>query len=115
MMGIVAIKRRKPVFRRQHGPWSKRLKECWRRPRGQNSKQRKKWWGKGEHPGSGYRQPRSVRGLHPSGLPEVIVHNPSELEGLTGVAVRIARTVGSRKRQEIIARARELGLKVINP
>ncbi len=115
-MSIVAFKRRKPKFRRQRGPAGKKgIKDAWRRPRGENSKQRKKWWGKGEHPGSGWRQPRSVRGLHPSGLPEVLVHNPSELDGLEGVAIRIARTVGKRKRQLIIDRAKSLGLKVINP
>ena len=115
MMGIVAIKRRKPSFRRQRGPWSKRLKESWRRPRGQNSKQRKKLRHRGARPCSGYRQPRSVRGLHPSGFPEIIVHNVSELDGLTSVAIRIARTVGRKKRQEIVAKAKELDLKVINP
>lgn len=113
-MGIVAVKRKKPSFRRQRGPWSKRLKESWRRPRGQNSKQRKKWKAKGKHPCVGYRQPRALRGLHPSGLPELLVRNPSELDGVTDVAIRIARVVGGRKRQEIVARAKELGLKVVN-
>ncbi len=114
-MSIVALKRRKPRFRRQHGPWSKRLRDTWRRPRGENSKQRKKWWGKGEHPGSGWRQPRAIRGLHPSGLPEVLVYNPSELDGLSGVLIRIGRTVGKRKRAQIVEKAKQLGLKVINP
>ena len=115
-MSIVSLKRRKPKFRRQRGPARKKgIKEAWRKPRGENSKQRVKQWGKGEHPGVGYRQPRSIRGLHPSGLPEVLVFNPSELDGLEGVAIRIARTVGKRKRQLILAKAKELGLKVINP
>ena len=70
----------------------------------------------GAHPQPGYGQPRKVRGLHPSGLKDVLVHNVKELAGLDKAvhAVRIARTVGKRKRAEIIKKAEELGLKVLN-
>ncbi|RLE74567.1 MAG: 50S ribosomal protein L32e, partial [Thermoprotei archaeon] len=66
---------------------------------------------------AGYRGPRKVRGLHPSGFREVIVHNVEELSGVDPEreAVRIASTVGRRKRMEIIEKAAELGIRVLNP
>lgn len=64
----------------------------------------------------GYRSPKATRGVHPSGLREVLVNNPRDLEGIDGrrQAVRIASGVGKRKREQIIARTKELNLKVLN-
>jgi large subunit ribosomal protein L32e len=68
-------------------------------------------------PSVGYRSPSKLRNLHPSGLQEVIVHNIRQLEGLHPKfnAVRIGRRVGDRKRIDILDRADELGLRVLNP
>jgi len=45
-----------------------------------------------------------------------LVNNPRDLEGIDGrrQAVRIASGVGKRKREQIIARTKELNLKVLN-
>jgi large subunit ribosomal protein L32e len=58
-----------------------------------------------------------VRDLHPSLFVEVRVHRASDLESLDPEvhAVRIASTVGFRKRQEIIAAADAKLLRVLNP
>ena len=58
-----------------------------------------------------------ARGYHPSGHVDVLVHNPAELKVLIPAkdAVRIGAHVGSRKRAEILKRATELGLRVLNP
>jgi large subunit ribosomal protein L32e len=58
-----------------------------------------------------------VRGLHPSGFREVLVHNEKELRGLDPKtqAVRIGGTVGSKKRSALEGKAKELGLRVLNP
>ncbi|MEM2597607.1 MAG: eL32 family ribosomal protein, partial [Thermofilum sp.] len=55
-------------------------------------------------------------GLHPSGFEEVLVHNVKDLERIDPKrqAVRIAATVGRRKRAEILKRAEELGITVLN-
>ena len=68
-------------------------------------------------PSIGYRSPVKLRNLHPSGLKEVIVHTANELEGLHPKvhAVRIGRRVGDRKRLDLIERADDLGLHVLNP
>ena len=60
--------------------------------------------------------PKSVRYLHPSGYRDILVHNVAELEKLIPDrdAARIAATVGRRKKIEIVKRARELGIRVLN-
>ena len=64
----------------------------------------------------GYKGPRKYRGLHPSGLREILIHRSEELDGLSPEkeAVRIAATVGERKRVAIIEEAQRLGLKILN-
>jgi large subunit ribosomal protein L32e len=64
----------------------------------------------------GYRGPAEVRGLHPSGFEEVMVFNASQLTGIDPKvqAVRIGGTVGARKRGDIIAKADQEGIRVLN-
>ncbi|MCD6383128.1 MAG: 50S ribosomal protein L32e [Thermoplasmata archaeon] len=109
-------KRKEPNFYRQEWFRYKRIKKVWRRPRGLTSKMRKGLKYRPPRVKVGYRGPRAVRGRHPSGFEEVLVHNPKELEGLDPKkqAVRIAHGVGTRKRREIIARADEMNLRVLN-
>lgn len=67
-------------------------------------------------PGSGYRGPKAARGLHPSGYREVLVHNSAECKEADPKtqAIRIARSVGKRKRARIIADARKRKLIILN-
>ena len=111
------VKAKKPDFVRQESWRYVRVKPSWRKPKGMDSKMRlqKKGW-----PAIvkiGYRGPAEARGLHPSGYQEVLVHNVEELERLNPAtqAARIAHTVGLRKRLQIMERARELGIHVLNP
>lgn len=114
---MASPKKRKPKFLRQIPHSHKRLKKVWRKPRGTQSKMRKKEKGKAIMPRIGWRTPRKLRGIHPSGFKEVIVHNVAEL-GKIDVkreAVRVSGRVGKKKRAEILKRAKELKLKVLNP
>jgi len=106
-----------PAFNRQDHHKKKRVPTSWRRPRGQLSKQRRGVKGKGDTVEAGFRSPRAVRGLHPSGFEEVRVHNVDDLEGVDGdrEAVRIASTVGGRKRERIEEVAEDRGIRVLNP
>ena len=111
------MNRKRPKFRRQEWFRYKRLGDSWRRPKGKHSKMREH---KGYRPpvvDSGYRNPKKVRGLHPSGFREVLVFNPSQLDGINPEreAIRIASKVGARKRFQIERRAEELGIRVLNP
>lgn len=110
-------KSKKPWFRQTDSHKKKKLKDYWRRPDGIHNKMRYAVKGKTPLVEAGYGSPALVRGLHPSGFEEVIVHNPGDLESLKAVrqAARIAHTVGARKRALIEARASELGLKILNP
>lgn len=110
------LQSRRPAFRRQEWFRYRKLGEKWRRPRGKHSKLRRHLKYRGSLPSAGYRGPREVRGLHPSGFEEVLVHRPEDLEGLDPKtqAVRIAHAVGTRKRIEIQERADEMGIRVLN-
>ncbi|MEY7849725.1 50S ribosomal protein L32e [Natrarchaeobius sp. A-rgal3] len=107
----------KPQFNRQDYHKKKRTPESWRRPRGQLSKQRKGVKGKGPKVSAGYRTPEVIRGKHPSGFEEVYVENADDLEGVDGdtEAVRIASSVGARKRERIEEIAEDEGVRVLNP
>lgn len=111
------MKMKSPRFVRQESWRYVRVKENWRKPRGVSSKMRRRKKGWPAVVDVGYGKPRAVRGLHPSGFREVLVYNPRDLEKLNPErdAVRIAHTVGLRKRRLIIQRAAELKLKVLNP
>ena len=104
-------------FKRGGYGTKKQLSDSWRRPRGLQSKQRLQKKAKGAHPTPGFGSPVAVRGLHPSGNEDILVHNPQELEALDAAtqAARIAGAVGMKKREVMQARAAELGLKVLNP
>ncbi|MFQ6094984.1 MAG: 50S ribosomal protein L32e [Candidatus Bathyarchaeia archaeon] len=110
-------KRKKPEFKRQESWRYKRIKENWRRPRGLDSKMRKKVKGWPPSPNKGYRSPKKTRNLHPSGLREVRVMNVKDLEKVDAESevIRIGHTVGDKKRIEIINRAREMGIRILNP
>ena len=107
----------KPKFNRQDHHKKKRVPTSWRRPRGQLSKQRKGVKGKGDSVQAGFRTPTAVRGRHPSGFEEVYVHNTDDLDGVDGdeEAVRIASSVGGRKRERIEEQAEDSGIRVLNP
>jgi len=108
-------KRKKPSFTRQESWRYKRVAASWRRPRGIDSRMRVKEKGRPKSVEVGYRSPRMVRGFHPSGLEEKLVHNIGDLGKVDpDQVVRISHTVGLRKRLKIVEKARELGLRVLN-
>ena len=106
-----------PQFNRQDYHKKKRIPTSWRRPRGQLSKQRRSMKGKGPKVEAGYRSPTAARGLHPSGFEEVRVFNTDDLEGVDPAtqAVRIASTVGGRKREAIEDECEDREIRVLNP
>jgi len=108
-------KKKKPEFNRCDSHKKKKLSPSWRRPRGLHNKLRQHIAAKGKLVKAGYGSPKGVRGYHPCGMREVLVSNPEDLQNAEGCAVRIAGTVGMKKRDAIEAMAREMNLKVLNP
>lgn len=111
------IKRSKPDFVRKRGGVYKRLGLKWRRPKGIHSQLRKHKREAGNIPKSGYGSPRTVKGLHPSGFEEVRVFNMNDVSKINPQkqACRIASTVGKKKKIEIMKKAEEMKVKVLNP
>ncbi len=112
-----SMKVKHPRFKRANvgRPDRRRLDDKWRKPRGEDNKQRSHRSDRGALPNVGYRNPKSVRGLHPSGYREVLIRSIKDLEGLEGdVAIRLASSIGKRKRDLIVNKAKEMGLKVLN-
>ena len=112
-----AQKKKTPSFRRQEWFRYKRLSRTgWKKPRGDDSSQRKNRKYRSALVRVGHGKIAAARGLHPSGFEEVLVNKSSDLEGLDPEtqAVRIAKTVGNRKRSAIHDRADDLGLRVLN-
>ena len=94
-----------------------RLGTSWRKPRGIQSKVKLKEKGRIRMPNIGYGAPNRLKYLHPSGFKEILVHNVQELSKIDNIkeAVKIAHTVGNRKRNEILKKAEELKVKILNP
>jgi len=112
-----ALRSRKPRFIRQESWRYKRVKPSWRRPRGKTSKMRLEQRGWPKTVAVGYKVAKRVRGLHPSGFREILIHRLEDLEKIDVKAevARIAATVGERKRIAILERAKALSVRILNP
>ena len=112
------IRKKLPKFIRQESWRYIRIKDSWRRPRGKDSKMRLHKKGFPPLPKIGYRTPKLVRGLHPSGFEEVLIYNINDIKKLvinpSRQAIRIAASVGKRKRMAIIEYADSHNIKVLN-
>jgi len=110
------VNKKRPRFIRLESWRYVRLKSPWRRQRGLDNKVRKKKKGALKSPNVGYRNPRKTRYLHSSGFQEVIVHNMKEIEKVDSKTqvVKIAHSVGRRKRVLLQDRADELNILILN-
>ena len=104
-------------FQRRGIHEKQRLADVWRKPKGRHNKLRRQIKAKGPLPRPGYGSPAAVRGLHPCGLSDILVHNEGMLAPLDPRlhAVRIAAGVGMKKKIEIQKKAIDAGFRVLNP
>lgn len=104
------------MAKRQNTHKNKRINTSYRRPTGKHSKQRLKLKSAPQMPEAGLRTPEDIRGKHPSGFEDVLVHRPEDLENLDSEedAARIGSTVGGKKTAMIVEKAEELDIKLLN-
>jgi len=114
---VLRKRRKTPKFVRQESWRYVRLETGYRRPRGKDSRMRLQKSGSPPLAKIGYGSPKKYRGLHPSGLRDVLVSAVAELEKLSPErdAVRISGRLGLKKKQEIFEAAQSRGFKVLNP
>ena len=111
------VKTRKPKFRRSQANQFAKLRntDTWRKPKGMGNKIRRGRRGQPSMPTVGYGSPAEVRGLGFSGLNEVIVSNVSDLDKITkDDIVVISRTLGAKKKLEVLNAIKSKNLKVAN-
>ncbi|MGC8832200.1 MAG: 50S ribosomal protein L32e [Thermoproteota archaeon] len=110
-------KKTKPVFVRQEGWRYVRLEEGWRRPRGKDSKMRLRVKGWPKSVRIGYGTPRSVKGLHPSGLKPILISSKQDLENAgspEGKILVFSSKLGRRLRETLAKEASSRGFIVAN-
>ena len=111
------MNKKRPQFKRENYFRLKRIQTSWRRPKGIDSKMRHQLRGKRKNVQTGYRGPKEVRGLHPSGKEIVSIYNPQDLDNVNNETQigQIGSSVGSRKRINILNKADDLNIHIINP
>lgn len=107
-----------PTFRGRFGKRSVRKKsnpkwDKWRFPRGIDVSHE---MSDGHNPREGHRTPRAIRDIHPSGFREIKIKTIVELEKVPkNHAIRVISGMGTKKKLEIVDKAIEKGIKVLNP
>jgi large subunit ribosomal protein L32e len=111
------INKKRPHFKRYESWRFVRIKDQWRKPRGIDNKMRTELQGWPKSVKIGYRGPAAVRGLHASGMEEVMVWNTKDLEKVDPEihVARIGGTVGGRKKETMLEKAKELKIRILNP
>jgi len=107
------LKRKKPTFLRQDAHKIKSIAQNWRAPQGKHSSIRRKRRGHRRQPSIGWSSPKGTKHLTQEGYKVIVVHNVRELDGMKE-PVTIGRQVGTKKKVEIVKKAKELKLPIIN-
>ena len=105
----ILVRKKKPRFIRSDTNKSKKLKKLWRKPKGMHNKLRLGKKGHGKMPSPGYQAPRALRRIN---LARKIVANVDGMENLN--AMIISSKVGARKKLEIVKRAIEKKIRILN-
>ncbi|KAK5016618.1 60S ribosomal protein L32 [Cryomyces antarcticus] len=105
-------------FNRHQSDRFKCVDPSWRKPKGIDNRVRRRFKGQAAMPKIGYGSNKRTRHLMPSGHKAFLVNNVRELDILLmhnkTYAAEISHAVSSRNRVDIVARAKQLGVKVTN-
>merc|ERR1712178_285140 len=112
------VKKKTNKFKRHQSDRFFTVKESWRKPKGIDNRMRRKFRGMTRMPKIGYGSNRRTRHVLQNGFKKFRVNNTADLEILLmhnrTYAAQIAHNVSSNKRKDIIQRADQLNIKVIN-
>lgn len=110
------LKSRKPNFRRHDSHKKIRVSASWRRPKGRQSKQRLQLKSYARGIATGYGSPKGVYGLSREGLTQNNVALIRDLDSLNPKSdgIIISRTLGNKRRAELIKVATEKKFVVLN-
>ncbi|KAI9793882.1 MAG: 60S ribosomal protein L32 [Peltula sp. TS41687] len=115
---IPIVKKRTKRFVRHQSDRYKCVAPNWRKPKGIDNRVRRRFKGQAAMPSIGYGSNKRTRHLMPSGHKAFLVHNVNDVDLLLmhnkTFAAEISHSVSSRKRIDIIAKAKQLGVKVTN-
>ncbi|WFD26124.1 60S ribosomal protein L32 [Malassezia nana] len=116
---IPIVKKRTKKFARHQSDRFKRVGESWRKPTGIDNCVRRRFKGTIAMPKIGYGSNKKTRHIMPNGFRRFVVANPSDVELLlmhnNTFAAEIAHNVSSKKRIQILEKAKVLGVRVTNP
>ena len=110
------IKSRKPNFKRHDSHKKIRVAASWRSPKGHQNKQRLNRRGYARGVATGYGSPKAVYGLTREGLTQNVISSVNELASLDPKkdGIIISRTLGNRKKVDVIKAATEKKFVVLN-
>jgi len=111
---VIIMKKLK--FTRQDAHKKVRLGNKWRKPKGLHSKMRLSKKGYNKSVSIGYGSPKSTRGLDKSGLKLIIIKSLKEIENINAKeeCIAVAKTIGLRKKVEILKQAVKKSINVVN-
>jgi len=113
------VKKRTKRFKRHQCDRYRKVKPNWRKPKGIDNRVRRRFKGQILMPNIGYGSAKLTRHMLPNGFRKVLVRNVKELEVLMMMNRRycaeIAHSVSSKKRKDIVERAKQLAIRLTNP
>merc|ERR1712115_629139 len=104
---VPIVKKRTARFNRHQSDRFKCVAPSWRKPKGIDNRVRRRFKGQAVMPKIGFGSNKKTKHMTPSGHKIFLVNNQT-------YAAEIAHAVSARKRVEIIAKAKALGVKVTN-
>ncbi|BFZ54030.1 60S ribosomal protein L32 [Savitreella phatthalungensis] len=115
---VPIVKKRTKRFNRFQSDRFMRVGASWRKPKGIDNRVRRRFKGTMVMPSIGFGSNKKTRHMMPSGHKAFLVRNVKDVELLLmhskTYAAEIASSVSSKKRIDIIAKAKQLNVKVTN-
>ncbi|KAL2075604.1 hypothetical protein VTL71DRAFT_547, partial [Oculimacula yallundae] len=116
---MVSAAKHVPIVKKRTKRFHRHQSGNWRKPKGIDNRVRRRFAGQMVMPSIGFGSNKKTRHMMPSGHKAFLVNNVRDVDLLLmhnkTFAAEISHAVSSRKRIEIVARAKELGVKVTNP